>query len=320
VAIKNKIIIRWIITIIAVVVLWFLYNWGGSLLKPVAINQIKQLTGARVDIGSIEFRLSGKISLKNVRIGPLQPGTPDNSILTAKKLDVYFAPTSFLRFKPQLKRLNIEDFCLNIQYNGDTKIWNVSALKLPAGGKGEMLPELRFRRGEIKFAQINNGQEIKTTSCNIQSGNAKTTSENGVYRFAITETNQDENKGNRILVKWTKNETQEIEIEGKLPRLNMTLFGSKCNINSFYSKITSDKEKINFEKAIIAIGPQTVIDFNGTIRDFSDPSFVFGVRMKDLNIRQEPVDNSFAYGSRIFESFIPLLQVFFDNFSPQGLK
>ncbi len=317
--IKNKIIIRWIITIITALVLWFLYNLGGNLLKPIAINQIKQLTGARVDIESIEFRLSGKISLKNIRIGPLEKATPDNAILTAKKLDAYFSPASFLKFKPQLKRLNIEDFSLNIQYNGDTKQWNVAALKLPTGAKGEMQPELRFKQGEIKFAQINKGVEVKTTSCNIQGGNAKTTSENGVYRFAITENSQNENKGNRILVKWTKKETQEIEIEGYLPRLDMTLFGSKCNINSFYSKITSDKEKINFEKATIAIGPETVIDFNGVIRDFSDPQFVFGVRIKDLNVREEPVDNSFAYGSRIFESFIPLLQVFFDNFSPQGL-
>jgi hypothetical protein len=305
--------------IITILVLWFLYNLGGNLLKPIAINQLKQLTGARVDIGSVAFQLSGKISLRNISIGPLEKTTPDNAILTAKKLDVYFSPTSFLKFSPKLKRINIENFCLNIQYNGDTKQWNVAALKLPTGAKGEMQPELRFKQGEIKFVQINKGVEVKTTSCNIQGGNARTTSENGVYRFAITENNQDEYQGNRILVKWTRKETQEIEIEGYLPRLNMMLFGSKCNINSFYSKITSDKEKINFERATIAIGPETVIDFNGVIRDFSDPQFAFGVRMKDLNVREEPVDNSFAYGSRIFESFIPLLQVFFDNFSPQGL-
>ena len=307
------------ILIITVLVLWFLYNLGGNLLKPIAINQLKQLTGARVDIGSVAFQLSGKISLRNISIGPLEKATPDNAILTAKKLDVYFAPISFLKFSPKLNRINIEDFCLNIQYNGDTKQWNVAALKLPTGAKGEMQPELRFKQGEIKFSQINKGVEVKTTSCNIQGGNAKTTSENGVYRFVITENSQNENKGNRILVKWTKKETQEIEIEGYLPRLDMTLFGSKCNINSFYSKITSDKEKINFEKATIAIGPETVIDFNGIVRDFSDPQFAFGVRIKDLNVREEAADNSFAYGSRIFESFIPLLQVFFDNFSPQGL-
>ncbi len=318
-AARKKRVIRWIIAIVAVVFLWFLYNWGGNLLKPIAINQIKQLTGARVDIDTVEFRLSGKITLGNIRIGPLEKTTPDNAILTAKKLDAYFAPTSFLKFKPQLKSLKIEDFSLNIQYNGDEKQWNVAALKLPAQGKGEFLPELIFRRGEIKFTQINKGAEIKTVACNIGGGNAKATNENEVYHFAVTEENGREDTGNRILIKWAQKEIQEIEIEGYLPKLKMTLFGSKCNINSFYSKITSDKEKVTFEKATIAIGPETVIDVNGTVRDFSDPSFVFGVRMKNLNVRHEPADNCFAHGSRIFESFIPLLQIFFDNFNPQGL-
>jgi hypothetical protein len=316
---KNKKIIRLIVLIIAAVILWFLYNWGGNLLRPIAISQIKQLTGARVDINDVEFRLSGKISIKNISIRPLQKTTPDNAILTARRLDAYFSPLSFLKFSPKLKRLRIDDFCLNIQYNGDTKQWNIAALKPPRKGKGELLPELRFKRGEIKFTQINKGVEVKTIDCNIRAGNAQTTSEDGNYLFTITEDNPEKNTRNRISVKWERKETQEITVAGFLPQLKMTLFGSKCNINSFRAKITSDKEKITFENASIAIGPQTVIDINGMIKNFADPEFVFGVRMKDLNVYQEPVDNCFAYGSRIFESFIPLLQVFFDNFSPQGL-
>ncbi|MBU1518146.1 MAG: hypothetical protein KKI18_04430 [Planctomycetes bacterium] len=316
---KDKKIIRLIILIIVAVFMWFLYNWGGNLLRPIAIRQIKQLTGARVDIDSVVFRFNGRISFKNIRIGPLLKTTPDNAILTAKKLDAYFAPTSFLKFKPQLKSLRIEDFSLNIQYNGDEKQWNVAVLKPPRKGKGEFLPELKFKHGEIKFTQVNKGIEAETIACNIKGGNARTTSEDGNYLFTITEAGLKEKAGNRVSIKWTKKETQEIELEGYLPRLDMTLFGSKCNINGFYSKITSDKEKIAFKQGLIAIGPQTVIDVNGTVRNFADPEFVFGVRMKNLNVRRDPADNCFAHGSRIFESFIPLLQVFFDNFDPQGL-
>ncbi|MFA5291710.1 MAG: hypothetical protein WC496_01600 [Phycisphaerae bacterium] len=319
-AARHKKIIRWTIRIIIIVFLWLLYSLGGNLLKPIAISQIKQLTGARVDINDISFRLSGKISIKNIRIGPSEQKTPDNAILTAKVIDAYFSPLSFLKFSPKLKRLKIEDFCVNIQYNGDEKVWNVAALKPPRGGKGEFLPELRFKRGEIKFTQINKGAEVKTFTCNINGGNAETTSEDGIYRFAITENIPREDTGNRVIIKWAQKEIQEIELEGYLPRLAITLFGSKCNINSFYSRITADKKNVNFERATIAIGPDTVIDVNGTVTNFkTDPSFVFGVKMKDLSVREEPVDNCFAYGSRIFESFIPLLQVFFDNFSPQGL-
>lgn len=313
---KDKKIICWIVITIAAVILWYLYNWGGNLLKPLAVKQIKEMTGARVDISNVKFKLSGRVSLENICIGPLLKATPDNAILTAKNLDAHFAPMSLLKFKPQLKKLKIEDFCLNIQYNNDTKQWNITALRLPTGRKGELLPELRFKRGEIKFTQINSGQEIKTIACHINNGNMETDNNS----LTIAEDDATEKTGNRIFVKWTKNEKTEIKIDGFLPLLDLNLFGSKCNLNGFNSKIVADKENITFENARIVIGPQTIIDVNGIIKDLKkDPAFVFGVRMKDLNVQYEPADNCFAHGSRIFEKFIPLLQVFFDNFNPQGL-
>jgi len=316
---KNRKIIRWIVIIIAAVVLWFLYNLGGNLLKPVAISQLKQLTGARVDINDVAFHLSGRISFKDISIGPLVKLEPDNAILTAKRLDAYFSPWSFLKFSPKLDRVRISDFVVNIQFNGDKKEWNVASLKVPAKKKGQILPELRFKRGEIKFAQINKGVEIKTVSCNINGGHTTAIAENGEMLFNVTEDNPKEKAGNSITVKWTQKDVQKISVEGNLPRLKLALFGSKCNVNSFYSNIIIDENKITFGKSSVAIGPQTIIDVNGTITDYkTDPAFVFGVKMKDLNIRRDPADNCFAFGSRIFESFIPLLQVFFDNFNPQG--
>lgn len=316
---KNKTIIRWIVIIIAVVVLWFLYNLGGNLLKPVAISQLKQLTGARVDINDVSFHLSGRIVFRNISIGPLVKFEPDNSILTAKRLDAHFSPLSFLKMSPKLDRVRISDFVVNVQFNADKKEWNVAALKMPEKKKGQILPELRFKRGEIKFAQINKGAEIKTISCTTNGGFATATARNGDILFSVTEDNPSEKSQNNIIVKYTQNEIQKISIEGNLPRLNLSLFGSKCNVNSFYSNIIIEEDKIVFGKSSVAIGPQTVIDVNGTVTNYkADPAFVFGVKMRDLNIRRDPADNCFAFGSRIFESFIPLLQVFFDNFNPQG--
>ncbi len=321
---KDKKIIYWIIIIIAAVILWCLYNWGGTLLKPLAIKQIKEITGARVDIDGIRFRISGKVRLENIRIGPLTKQKPDNAILTAKKLDAYFAPISILKLSPRLKRLKIEDFTLNVQYNNDIKQWNILALKLPAGKKKPPLPQLRFKRGEIKFTQINNGKETKNIACCIKNGNMK----KGANTLTIAEDDATETSGNRILVNWTKpalrlsngNGKTEIKVDCRLPLLDLSLFGSKCNLNSFNSKITADKENIIFENTRLVIGPQTVIDVNGVIKDLQkDPAFVFAVKMKDLTVRHEPADNTFVTGSRIFEQFIPMLQVFFDNFNPQGL-
>lgn len=317
---KDKKIIRLIIIIIAVLLLWFLYNWGGNLLKPIAINRIKELTGARVDIDNVKFKLSGKISFENIRIGPLVKQTPDNAILTAQSLDVYFSPLSILKLSPQLKRVRIENFTLNAQYNADIKQWNILALKLPAGGEKKVpLPQLRFKQGELKFTQVSKGQETKNVVCRIRNGSLKTGQKDGLHTLTIAEDGATGKDGDRILVSWTESAKTEINIEGYLPLLDFRLFGSKCSLNSFNSKITADKEGVTLENTRFVIGP-TVIDVNGIIKDLqNDPAFVFAVTAKNLTIRHEPANNVFATGSRIFAQFIPLLQVFFDNFNPQGL-
>ncbi|MDD5135132.1 MAG: hypothetical protein PHP01_06960, partial [Phycisphaerae bacterium] len=318
---RDKKTVRWIITVIVAVVLWFFYNWGGNLLlQPIAVRQIRELTGARVDIDRISFMLSGKIRLENVQIGPLIKTEPDNSILTAKDFDVSFSLLSFLKFNPQIKQIRLVDFVLNAQFNNDTKQWNILALKLPAGGTGFKMPDFRFKRGEIKFTQISDGKETKTIACRVRSASAKLEQDKDLSIMTIAEDGANETSGDRIFVRWTKDANPQIEVEGYLPQLDLELFGSRCNFNSFYSKVVTDNNSIVFKKTTIAVGPATVIDVNGTIADLkTDPSFVFGVRMKDLTVRYEPQDNCFAHGSRIFDKFIPLLQVFFDNFNPQGL-
>jgi hypothetical protein len=316
---KNKKIIRGIIWIMAALAIWFLYDRGSNLLKRVAVSQIRQLTGARVDIADVIFHFSGRITIKGIRIGPEVINVPDNRILTAKGVDAYFSPWSFIKLHPELKRLRISNFVVNVQFNADKKEWNIAALKLPAKQKGPVLPELVFKKGEIKFSQINKGQEIKTISCTTNGGNAHVMAENGQITFTVNEEQPNKKNPNNIIVKLMKKEKVEIYVEGGLPWLDLTLFGSKCNIKSFNSQITVDNNDVTFGKSTVAIGPQTIIDVNGIIRDYkTDPAFVFGVKMRDLNIRKDPADNCFAFGSRIFESFIPLLQVFFDNFTPQG--
>lgn len=315
---KDKKIIRWIVIIITAVVLWFFYNWGGNLLRPVAVKQIRQMTGANVDVGSVKFKLSGRIRLGNIKIGPPIAAEPDNAIITAKNLDAYFSLWSLLKFSPKVNQLVIRDFVINAQFNNDTKKWNILALKLPAG-KGSP-PSFRFKRGEFKFTQISGGKEIKTVDFRVRNVSTKIERKKDLYVLTIAEADATKTTGDRIFVRMTKGQNPQIEVEGFLATLDFNLFGSKCNFNKLYSKIIPDGNSITFEKANLQFGPRTIIDVNGAITDLkTDPAFVFGVRMKDLDVRYEPADNCFAHGSRIFEKFIPLLQVFFDNFNPQGL-
>lgn len=278
------------------------------------------MTGAKVDIKSVKFRVSGKVSLADIRIGPEAKTTPDNAILTAKNLDAHFSHLSILRLKPKIKRIKIEDFTLNVQYNHNTKLWNITDFKPPEKKNGISPPQIRFKRGKVKFTQVKDGKETETIGCHLHSGTATTKKADDLYTLVIKEDFTTPTMGDRIVIKWTAGQEPQIQIGGIMPRLDLNLFGSKCTFKSLKSKINANKNNITFESANIVIGPKTLIDVNGVINNLQkDPSFAFGVKIKDLSIRKEPADNCFAYGSRIFENFIPLLQVFFDYFSPQGL-
>ncbi|MCD4831518.1 MAG: hypothetical protein K8R02_06895 [Anaerohalosphaeraceae bacterium] len=317
---KNK-AKKIIILFIAAVTLWFLYNWGGSLLRPLAVTQIENLTGAKVEIDTVKFKLSGKVTLTNLAVGPKEKLEPDNSIIKAKRVDAHFSLWSLLTFSPQINKLKFEDFTINAQYNEDVKQWNIAAIKpRPSDGK-KKIPQLRFKRGTIKYSQASSGVSTDIIGCSgTNTGRLEIVAGDGKTSFSLATVDSCPEDMCEINGTISTGRRGELIIKSQMPKLDINLFGSQCNIMNIDSRVTFDANEINFEGVEIAIGPKIVINLDGDVKSLkNDPNFIFNIKAKDLRLAYDPAPNSFAHGSRIFEKFIPMLQVFFDNFNPQGL-
>ena len=313
----KKIDVRLIALLIFVIVLWFAHIFSGTILKPIAISQIENLTGTNVKIGNVKFRLSGKITLYDVEVAPETRLEPDNAILIAKKIDAYFSLNSLLVFKPRIKKLKIEDFTLNAQYNEDVKSWNLTAIKPNLGSKKTGIPKLRFKRGSLRYSQVSGGEVTDIIACNINASKFSAKTEGDKFIFSI---HSDSDAGNKLSGEITTGEITAIEIKTSLPDFVMNLFGSDCEIKNFNAAMITDANGIVFKKAHLAIGDDTIINVDGNVSNLkNEPEFVFNVKIDDITLGYDPALNTFAHGSGIFEKFIPMLQVFFDNYNPQGL-
>ena len=315
---KKK--IRLFLVFVTVVGLWYLYNWSGKLLKPIAVSQIEGLTDAEVQIDSVKFRLSGKVSIYNLRIRPAGKTEPNETILNAQTVDAHFSTPSLLLLRPRLNRLKIEDFLFNAQYNQDKKLWNIAGLKPRTSAKKASPPVLRFKRGTLKLSQVSQKKSADIITCSAGAGTLKVKTQGNTLTFEAVSDYPNKPERNLITGKFIKDQTSKLTIDAQLPGITANFFGSECDIKTFQAKVEIDPNELTFKNARLAIGPDTVISLDGAVRNLKNaPQFFYNLNIDDIFITHDPVPNTFAHGSRIFEKFIPMLQIFFDNFDPQGL-
>jgi hypothetical protein len=153
-------VFRWLLTVfILVVSLWLLFLVTGKALCHIAIDQIAELTGTKIQTESIDFHTNGSVFIKNLIIRPHKREAGDDTILKAQTVFGRFSIASLLLLRPRLKVITINGFVFNAQYDMDTDLWNLSALKLkiPTGGSGKM-PLILLNDGTLQYSKISNGQ------------------------------------------------------------------------------------------------------------------------------------------------------------------
>ena len=116
---------------LVLLMLWGVYELvGNEILKPIARRQIEQFTGAQVTIADIKFQLDGLVIMKDLRISTCMDGLDEGAIVKAERIEAVFSRTSFLKFKPRLKSLTVNDFTINAQYDTEERNWNFSAFQI----------------------------------------------------------------------------------------------------------------------------------------------------------------------------------------------
>ncbi len=151
---------RWLrIGLLLVAALWLLFTLIGRVLRPIALNQIAELTNTKIKAESVDFNINGSVIIEHLIIRPDRVPRYDDAILKAKKVYARFGIGSLLLLRPRLKKINVKDFIFNAQYDLDTNRWNVAAIKIsaPKAGSGKM-PVVHLKRGTLKYTKVSNGR------------------------------------------------------------------------------------------------------------------------------------------------------------------
>ena len=141
--------------ILASLVIWLLLTLVGRGLCKQALKKLAQATNTQITTHSIALRLDGAITIRGLTI----KSKDNREILKAQKVRTDIALGSLLLFKPRINRIILSDFTLNLQYDQDEKIWNLTGLKGLKSKGGGRIPLIRLNKGRLLYSKILEGQE-----------------------------------------------------------------------------------------------------------------------------------------------------------------
>lgn len=145
--------------LILAVVVWLAYILAGRSLRQVAVAQLAELTNAKIKAQSIDFNFDGSVSIEKLVITPEQRSEHDDAVLRAEKVYARFDIGSLLLVRPRLRKITVDSFVFNAQYDLDARLWNTAGLKfdIPKGGAGQV-PVVRLEKGTLQYSKVSKGQ------------------------------------------------------------------------------------------------------------------------------------------------------------------
>ena len=278
--------------LILAAILWLGFILGGRVLCRIAIGQIAELTGTKIKAASVDFHTNGSVLIKNLVISPYKEQANDDFILKAGTVWGRFGLGSLLLLRPRLKVISVNDFLFKAQYNLDTGLWNLSALKIkvPKGGSGKM-PLVTLEGGTLQYGRISNGQVKVVASVPLNARFGFDTQTQDGYSFEITTARLASGFGkSRLTGSWRPG---VITIAGGISSTDISAFETAWAIDLLSGEFKYDR----------------------------DSSFLLKLRIKDLRTKRSPSLSGFALVSPSFlERSGPLtaLQRFFDRYQPSG--
>jgi len=181
-------LLRWpIVVLILVIALGFILSWLWCALPQIAIAEISELAGCKVDAEFIDFKFNGSALIERLVIRPHQKQEYDNTILKAKTVYARFSIGSLLLLGPRIKEIRINDFVFNAQHDLDTDQWNLEALKfnVPKGSAGKM-PLIVLNGGTLQYSKVSKGQATVLGAVPIDMSFRPAKEILGGYSFDIT--------------------------------------------------------------------------------------------------------------------------------------
>ena len=233
-------IILWLCKgLILAVVLWLVFILAGRALRQIAIGQIIELTNAKVEAKSVDFKLDGSVFIEKLVIRPYQKQKYDDTILKAETVYARFGKVSLLLLRPRLKEISVNDFVFDVQYDLDTGRWNVAALKIkaPGGGFGEM-PLVRLERGRLQYSKVSGGRAEVAAALPLDARFGPAEEPRDGYQFNITTAERAEFGKSTLTGFW---QPGMITISGGISSADMPAFERSWTINVLAAELNYDQ-------------------------------------------------------------------------------
>ena len=195
----NKKAVRRVIIVSAVTAIVVIaYIAESKFLPLIAINQLSELTNTRVKADSVTFSLNGSVLIRGLQIKPSEQLPQDSTILWARKVYIRFGLGSLILLKPQVKKISVHDFHIDLQQDMDSGRWNIETMKLAKGKGGGKLPTVRLKNGQIRYSK-RTGNKIKTTvEIPIDVSLEHSKEVRNAYQFELATARTDERQLSRI--------------------------------------------------------------------------------------------------------------------------
>jgi len=183
------------------VLVWVFFNVLERALCRISISQIEQSTNIDIDYSSIELSLKGTVLVKDLVICPGQESSAlpvqeqqtsqssfaDGAILEAGSAYVRFSIASLLKLKPQVERVNINNFVFDAQFDTDSGRWNLGRINIKSTEKGSgPTPKINLQSGILRYTKITEGAARVACEIPIDAEFAFDEESGEGYKFLIT--------------------------------------------------------------------------------------------------------------------------------------
>jgi len=285
--------VRWVVVLSIMGVLsWFGFIFGGRILCRIAINQMGELTNTEIETGSVDFRSNGSVFIEELVINPQDNEDPNKTILRAEKVHARFDVGSLFSLRPKLRRIDVNDFVFNAQYDLGTGEWNLSAIKLnfPAHSSKTM-PLVTLESGTLQYTKISGSESKVAASMPLSARLEYDSKSKKGYRFNFKTATQASGFGeSKLTGLWRPG---YLEITGGIASADVSAFEMEWTIDSMAAELKYDQNDL----------------------------FTLDMRIRDLRSKRSPELNNFAViGPGFVGKSTPFaaLRRFFDNYKPRG--
>jgi hypothetical protein len=318
----RKVFLRRLIwTAVASVFLTLAYHQiGNKVLLPIARNQIAELTGTEVTIGSIEFKLNGFVRINSISVGPADKDVYNSAIFGARQMDMYFSIPSVLLFKPAVKRIVLDEMVANVFYDVDEKRWNLAALDFSGSSQQDRpLPVINTKSGILKISKIENQITRPLAVVGVNGVFAPIKGYQDSYSFYFGADDSLGFGGSELRGIWRAGTSGTILMSGKVLMNRSPVYHNTWDLNDIALSINYDEDNISVTSLKWKMADDFAVDISGKLSNYrTDPGFELDIFFENAYCTDVPTADSFVYSKALLEKCGPAVSQFFDLYNPKG--